>query len=203
MTDDERRRLRGVLASLAVARVEIDASEATIRSMLSEPPASGEWESIDDVLRDAGARNFTEDELRRASDAWPIPRELWENVYWWAKWAQQVRDLVGVPLVCVSFYRPDDHDSKHKIASAGDLDIVKGYRSDETIDRLRMAGVQTWEPDATRPVALGSPAGLGIYRKKKHRLHLDVKAATGKGHRVWFEDEAAPYIARWRRGERV
>lgn len=154
--------------------------------------------TIAELLASHGVVSFSEDELRRASEHWPPPASLWNNVAAVMVAAQDLRDRLGVPLSVSSFWRASDDDSQHRHASAVDLNLTSEHRNEAQIDRLRMHALDMWRESHQSE---GDLAGCGVYHSPRYRVHLDTHHAASKGHRYWHEDEARPYLQRLNNGE--
>lgn len=73
-------------------------------------------------------KNFHIDEFA-CKDGTPVPNNLFQNVYHLAVQLQKLRDHLGVPIIILSGYRTETHNTKvggspksqHKTANAGDI----------------------------------------------------------------------------------
>jgi len=178
---DDERDLGLAQADQLLADVEACLDEATNEAI----PAP------DDGLPEG--RHFSTDEVRRASRSWPPPAEVAERLQAALDVADEVRERCGFALTIRSAWRPADGDSMHRFGAALDLDVTEP--TPERTDKLRMVGTTMWHE--------GKINGLGIYRRPKARIHIDVPAPGGKGHRFWHVDESQPYRRRHRDGERA
>ena len=181
--------LRGAAALLAETGDDLASAGEAGNADPEEPP------TIQAMLTAGGVHSFTEKELARASREWPPPRKYWEGLLAVAQVAQSIRDAIGMPLNVRSCYRPDDHDSQHRFASALDLDLTPPHRADkENVMALRMASLALWvDQRQTEDYKL---AGIGFYRRPQFRVHIDVHTPIrgSAGRRYWYQDEVRPVL---------
>lgn len=129
-----------------------------------------------------GARNFTVDEVLRASGG-SIPDELQDNANDVVQWLQAARDSLGLPILITSLYRSPArnaatpghaNNSQHMRALAADFDVI-GLTNHAALARI-LAGVQ---------VGAIPPYHQLITYTTDHHLHVGIAGED------WGADEQA------------
>ncbi len=150
--------------------------------------------TLNEFIQFHGIEHFTGDEtlqLLRLGETAPVPpKSMWQNILPALRLAEEIRELVGHPLVVGNGYRPralnkragGARNSQHIYYRALDLDLPRSLAGLRQYQSTLYAAVAT--------VFLRHPnmkIGFGIYRRNAgNRVHIDAggrwrRAAWGPG----------------------